>query len=162
MTHPIFERFTSTATMMDAEIELLERRADAVAVLETLFNGRATNDFGVPYRQLGLPLRCALEVARRLGSVAKPLEPFLRKELNDGHFVAAMALGSLGSLEEESIHSLANGLCGGLDMACESAVALIACGAENHPAVVSVLAHSEKAAQEFRRTEAFVKQKASS
>lgn len=147
--------------MMDAEIELLRRRAAAIPILETLFNGQATNDLGIPYRQLGLPLRCALEVARRLGPVAKPLEALLRRELNDGHFVAAMALGSLGSLEEESIQGLANGLRGDIDMAAESALALIACGADSHPAVLEALAQSERASRDFRRIEAFVKQRQS-
>ena len=135
--------------MMDAEIALLRRGADAIPLLETLFNGEAKNDFGVPYRSLGLPLRCALEVARRLGPVARPLEPYLRAELRQGHHVTAMALGSLGSLEEESIHELAAKLddaAGIVDLPYESAKALLACGQASHTAVKKAANRSDKAA----------------
>lgn len=88
---------------------------------------------------------------------AKPQEAFLRRELDEGQVAAATALGSLGSLEEESIQSLARRLRDGAEMACECAIALIKCGADTHPAVINVLAHSYQATRKFRLTEAFVK-----
>ena len=155
--HPIFERFTNTATMMEAQQELLDQGEGAVDALAAFFSGEQANESDMPYRQYGLPMRCAIEVARRLGPLAKPLEAYLRAELDDGRFAAAMALAELGSLEEDSIHSLARRLRDGSDMGCESAIALIKCGAETHPAVTQVLANSYQATREFRRTEAVFK-----
>lgn len=153
--HPIFERFMNAATMIDAQQELLGQGPDAVASLAAFFSGAARNEWDNPYRQFGLPMRCALEVARRMGPAAKPLEACLRAELDDGSFAAAKALGALGELDEASIHSLARRLRDGSDMACESALALIHCGMETHPAVTKVLANSYQASREFRRTQAF-------
>lgn len=154
---PIFERFMSTTTMMEAQQALLDQGAGAVDALATFFSGELVGEGGIPYRNYGLPMRCALEVARRLGPLARPLEAYLRAELDDGRFPAAMALGELGALEEDSIHSLARRLRDGSDMASEAAIALIKCGAEDHPAVTQVLANSYQATREFRRTEAVFK-----
>ena len=153
--HPIFERFMNAATMIDAEQELLGQGAGAVASLAAFFNGDEKNEWDVPYRQFGLPMRCALEVARRMGPAAKPLEAYLRAELDDGRFIAAMALGALSTLDEASVVSLAGRLRDGSDMACECALALIHCGMETHAAVTKVLANSYQASRDFRRTQAF-------
>lgn len=137
--------------MMDAELELIARD-DAVHLLDDLFAGVAKNEFGIPYRDLGLPLRCALEVARRLGTKAKPLESHLRRELRSGHFVAAMALGSLGNLEIESVEDLALALgSDDFDLSCESAVALLKSGKADHPAVLAVQLNSASAARALAR-----------
>lgn len=156
--HPIFERFMNPLTMMDAEQDLLGQGPGAVAALAAFFNGEARNEWGIPYRQFGLPVRGALEVACRLGPLAKPLEAFLRAELDDGRLVAATALGGLGMLEDASVQSLARRLRDGPDMACESAIALIRCGMQTHPLVANVLVNSYQATRQFRRTEAFFRQ----
>ena len=167
----IFERFQDTSTMMDAEYELLKQGEKCLPVLVSLFDGSAKNSFGVSYREIGLPLRCGLEVARRLGPIAKPLESYLRGELsarNSLSFVAAMALGSLGNLEEASIIALATsldtvemtaagGVSGQLDLNAESAVALIKCGKDNHPAVLEVLDRSSAAAKSFASVQSFLR-----
>jgi len=133
MTTVIFEQFLSPSTMMEAEQELLALGDQALPMLESLLTGDAKNRFGVPYRSLGLPLRCTLEVARRLGPVAKPLERYLRDELKRGDHVAAMALASLGKLEEASVVELAIVLKDrGWDLSLESALALVRCGAAQH------------------------------
>lgn len=156
-----FEMFQNTSTMIEAECELLAQGENALPVLFSLFDGTAKNAFGVAYREIGLPLRCGLEVARRLGPIAKPLEFYLRGELNvesTYSHVAAMALGSLGDLEEASIIALASsldtveltaagGVSGHFELCSESAVALINCGARNHPAVLEVLDRSRAAAK---------------
>lgn len=156
--HPIFERFMHPATTTDAEQDLLAQGTGAVATLATLFSGEAKNQWGIPYRQFGPPLRCALDLARRMGPLAKPLEPFLRAELDDGSVAAAMALGALGTLDNASVQSLARRLRDGADMASESAIALIKCGMQTHPLVTHVLANSYQATREFRRSEAFFHQ----
>src|SRR5436190_7659634 len=91
LTSAIFEQFLSPSTMMDGEKQLLALGDKAVPLLEAFLSGAAKNRFGVPYRTLGLPLRCALEVSRRLGPMAKPLERHLRDELKRGDPIAAMA-----------------------------------------------------------------------
>ncbi len=153
MTDSLFERFTSTATMMEAEIELLALKEGAVPILESLLSGEAKDRSGVPWRERGLPLRCALEVARRLGPVAKRLEPYLREQLKAGHAVAAMALRSLQTLDEASIAQLAESLANtdDIDLPSESAAALIDCGYSDHPLVVAARSRSEKAAWVFAR-----------
>ena len=151
MNHHIFERFSDTSKMIEAEQELIALGAEAVPILESFFDGSAKNKFGVPYRQLGLPMTCALETARRIGSLSKPLEFYLREELKSGNHTAAMALCSLGSIDEESVAALAESLSEGLDLASESAVALIKHDQASHGAVSKKLSESEPAAVIFKR-----------
>lgn len=161
MTHPIVSRFTSSATMMKAEQELIALGSGAVPVLEAILNGGLTNEFGVPYRKLGLPHRCALEVAKRLGPIARPLESLLRADLRCGYFVAAQALGSLGVVDDESIEVLAShldydvnkasGFVEALDLMCECGAALVRLGHADHPVVVSALERSPRASADFAR-----------
>ena len=166
MPNAILDRFTSPTTMMDAQQELLALGSRAVPILESVLKGEATNEFGVPYRKLGLPLRCVLEVAKRLGPVARPLEALLRIELHGGHFVAAQALGALGSVENRSIDELAahldhkanelSGFPNSLDLAAECAVALIRLDHGKHPAVLTALERSPHATADFDRMMKFV------
>jgi hypothetical protein len=152
--------------MLAAEQELIALGPDAIPVLASVLTGEAANAFGVPYRELGLPLRCALEVAIRLGPIARPLESLLRAELHRGNFAAAVALGTLGSVDESSIEELAahldfatnkqNGFLRVPDLTCESAVALFKLGHEVHPAVTAALQRSARAAADFARTKAFL------
>jgi hypothetical protein len=152
MTTAIFEEFLSPSTMIEAEQELVALGDQALPVLESLLTGDAKNRFGVPYRTLGLPLRCTLEVVRRLGPVAKPLERYLRDELKSGDPVAAMALGSLGKLEEASLVELAAVLQDeNSDLSLESASALVRCGATHHPAVLKAMNESQKARDSVTR-----------
>jgi hypothetical protein len=58
-----------------------------------------------------------------------------------------MALRSLGTLEQDSIIQLAVSLEGRPDLAMESAMALLACDAGHHPAVLEVAAGSKAAAR---------------
>jgi hypothetical protein len=146
MWRPLFERFLLTTTMLDAEQELIEMGAQAVPILKSLLNGEAKNAFGVPYRELGLPLRCALETARRLDGAAKPLESLLANEVANGHPTAAMALGSLGTLNQISIESLANALDGHIELAFESAAALSRCRELDNKIVLNKISQSDRAA----------------
>ena len=152
MTTVIFEQFLSPSTMMKAEQELVAMGDQALPLLESLLTGNAKNQFGVPYRSLGLPLRCALEIARRLGPVAKPLERHLRDELKRGDHVAAMALGSLGQLEEASVVELVTILKNGnWALSLESASALVLCRAVQHSAVLKAMNESPKARDSMTR-----------
>lgn len=139
--------------MMDAEQELVAMGADAVPILEAIFSGRAMNEFGVPYRQLGLPLNCALETARRLGPVAKPLEGHIREELKRGvYYAAAMAMRALAPLEDESVVALASAVGNeNLDLSLEAALTLLQLGHSTHVAVQRRLAESTAAVKAWER-----------
>ena len=148
MTSALFEKLLNGETMISAERELLAAGAAAVPILASIFDGTARNAFGVAYRDLGLPLRCALEVAAQLGPQAKPLEGFLVQELLNGMWPAASALGALRSLEDSSIVALASCLDSrDNDLAMESAVALIHCGETHHIEVERAASQSMQAAK---------------
>jgi hypothetical protein len=146
-----FERFLNPGSILEAEKELVALGEDAIPLLELLFSGLAKNHFGVPYRQLGLPVDCGIHVALQLGSMAKPLERHLRLELRNGNPYAATALGGLGSLEQQSVTELASALTKDLNIATESAAALIRCGQITNAAVVKVVAISAMASAAIQR-----------
>lgn len=158
----LFERLLSTATMLAAQQELIDMGAQAAPILASLLNGDAKNSFGVPYRELGLPLRCALETAIRLGQAAKQLEPLLVKELANGDCTAATALGALGTLGQESVDFLAHALDGsdGNDpehnLAFESAAAILRCGELGNPSIQKRISQSEPAANLMRQVQKIV------
>lgn len=166
MQSALLDRFTNPATMIEAEQELLSLGVNAVPILASVLTGEAKNGFGVSYRELGLPLQCTLEVAVRLGTVARPLESLLCAELHHGNFVAAQALGGLGSVEDSTIEELAThldyftNLNRGIDrvphLSFEAAVALIRLGQEAHPAVTKAFILSDRAAADFQRMKAFL------
>lgn len=145
--------------MMDAELELINMGLEAVPILSSVLSGEMTNEQGIPYRQLGLPLTCTLEVAIRLGPIARPLESLLRSELRCGRPRGATALGSLGAVDEESIIELAThldwelnrqrGFVNFTDLSAESAAALVRLGASEHPSVREALQQSARAAGDF-------------
>jgi hypothetical protein len=141
--------------MLEAELELVKGGANSLPALESLLKGEAKNRFGVSYAQLGLPLQCALVVVRSLGPVAKPLEPYVREQLRRGNPTAAMALGSLGTLEQDSITQLAVKLEDGPDLAMESAMALLVCGEGDHPMVLEMASRSGVAARTLERARAY-------
>ena len=137
--------------MIEAEQELIALGVEAIPILESFFDGSAKNKFGVPYRQLGLPMTCALETVRRIGYLSKSLEKYLREELINENHTAAMALSSLESIEDASILALAESLSGELNLASESAAALISHNKSNHSAVLKKLSESESSAEIFGR-----------
>ena len=111
--HPetsLLDRLTSPTTMMAAELELLSRGPACLPVLASILDDSATNPFGVPYGRLGLPRRCAQEMAISLGAAAKPLEDLLTKDALLGHAAAVRALGVLGSLDVASVAALARNI----------------------------------------------------
>jgi hypothetical protein len=145
MLNPIFESWQSSKEMMDAEMELIAMGDGAVPLLRDFFTGTAKNAQGVAYRNMPLPLRCALEVCCRLGPLARPLEGYLIAELEAGHWVAASALESLGEVSEEAIKALAAnidpkaGPNSSIDLAFQSAQALARLGATQHPSVLQAV-----------------------
>jgi len=142
--------------MQGAENELIRMGSNAIPILEALFKGEAKNDFGVPYRNFGLALRCGLETVCRLGEVAKPLEPLLVAELAAGQANAARALASLCSLDQASITALANSLDGELDLAYESAAALVHCREADNELVRSKTDESKYATSILLKVRNFV------
>lgn len=129
--------------MMAAELELLSRGPACLPVLASILDDSATNPFGVPYGRLGLPRRCAQEMAISLGAAAKPLEDLLTKDALLGHAAAVRALGVLGSLDVASVAALARNISSpDSDLASESALALIRCG-NSHAARAAATAERE-------------------
>ena len=142
----LFDRFTNPSERALATAELASLGVGAIQILQRLFSGEARNSFGVPYRQLGMPMDCGLVAAGRLGPVAKPLEHYLREALTAGHVYAAEALGKLGFLDELSIEALADTLAVNDGISFESAHALVRSGHTKHPAVVKAVQGSPWAA----------------
>jgi hypothetical protein len=130
--------------MMEAEQEIIALGDGAIPRLVGLFDGSSKNEWATPYRALGLPLRCALEMVVRLGPVAKPLEAFVAAELPASE-TAARALGALGELAPSSIDALAQALGGDMFVASEAAVALVRCKEDNAPVVVRAIKRSDAA-----------------
>lgn len=151
MTNQVFEKLLSPSTMMDGEQSLLVMKDQAIPLLRDLLDGTAKNENGVAYRNLGLPLRCALEVASRLGARAKPLEGLLVEELYAGKAAAAKALGGLERVSEATVLALAASLEPppaerfDLDLPYEAGLALIRLGASEHPSVLRKIEASERA-----------------
>lgn len=130
----LFERLASVATMVEAQQEIVALGDAAIPRLRTLFDGSSRNEWGVSYRELGLPLRCGLEIVIRLGSRAKPLESCINAELPESE-VAARALRALGTLAPSSVEALVVALEGNANVASEAALALVACGQDRSPPV---------------------------
>jgi len=156
MTHKpanvaIFERFLDPGQRSVATKELADQGKDALPVLESLFDGTAKNQWGIPYRQLGTPVDCALVAATRLGPTAIPLEPYLRAEVLRGHSYAVEALVALGSLQDESIVALSSQLEADNLLAYEAASALVRAGHADHPSVKEIEARSTRAAAAVQR-----------
>lgn len=161
MQHPYFHRFQSTQTMMQAEYDLLDLGAAAVPILASLFSGEARDETGSPFRHHGLALRCAIEVAVRLGPAAKPLESYLRAEVERGHDAAPRALRACQPLEPATVAVLAQSLSGDYELALESAVTLFACGEGRSAPVIQAIASSPEAASVISRARRFLEKQAS-
>lgn len=151
MTYQVFEHLLSSATMLSGEQSLLAMKDEAIPLLRDLLDGTAKNANGVAYRDLGLPLRCALEVAIRLGPIAKPLESLLVMELRAGSAVAATALGGLAQASKETFEVLAATLAApaatrqDINLPFEAAMALVRLGALEDPSVRQLLETSKRA-----------------
>lgn len=140
----LFEKLTSVETMIEAEQKIVTLGDAAIPRLKTLFDGSSRNEWGIPYRELGLPLSCGLEIAARLGPRAKPLESYIRAELPESE-TAARALRALGDLEETSVEALATALDGKINIASEAAFALVECGRDRSPPVNRAVERSSEA-----------------
>lgn len=151
MTSEVFEQLLSPSTMLDGEQILIVMKDEAIPLLRDLLDGTAKNANGVAYRNLGLPLRCALEVASRLGPQAKPLESLLVEELQAGNTAAATALGGLGRASEATVEALASSLESpatarfAIDLPYEAGLALMRLGASEHPSVLRSIEASKSA-----------------
>jgi hypothetical protein len=151
VTGQVFEQLLSPSTMLGGEQSLLAMKDEAIPLLRDLLDGTAKNANGVAYRNLGLPLRCVLEVASRLGPHARPLESLLVKELHAGSAMAAAALGGLGLVSEATVEALAASLASpagaqfDIDLPFEAGLALMRLGAFEHPSVLHLIKASKSA-----------------
>jgi hypothetical protein len=134
--YDVFERSLSSKDRPGIAQEIASRGEAALPLLQALFDGTATNRYGIAYRLLGPPLDCAIHAAGELGPLSRPLEPFLRDAVRNGNAYAPAALGALGALESETVGVLARALASNdANLGCEAAAALIRCGFGEHPEV---------------------------
>ncbi|RUS93962.1 hypothetical protein DSM106972_094990 [Dulcicalothrix desertica PCC 7102] len=142
----IFESFLHPGERAIATHKLSSFGVNAIPVLESLFSGEAKNSWGVSYSRLGMPIYCGLITAKLLGSLAKPLEPFIRECLHsaEGGMYAVEALRAIGTLDETSIVELAACLNKNTSLAWEVAYTLHCCGAEKNEAVIEIANSSQK------------------
>src|SRR5581483_5480661 len=87
--------FLSPKDRARATHELASHSREALPLLRGILDGTEKNDWEVPYRQLGMPVDCALVTVRLLGATAKPLEELVRRELSAGQPYAADALAAI-------------------------------------------------------------------
>lgn len=87
--------FMNPGERAQATHELANHGANAIPILRAILSGEAKNEFGVPFRCLGMPVDCALVVIQLLGAEGHPLEDFVRMELNAGHPYAEGALRAI-------------------------------------------------------------------
>ncbi|MES2018038.1 MAG: hypothetical protein V4484_16240 [Pseudomonadota bacterium] len=78
----------------------------ALPLLQAILNGSARNEFGVPYRNLGMPIDCALVTIQLLGFLAAHLEALVRVELANGHPYAESALAAIVAQPGSRLDSL--------------------------------------------------------
>jgi len=100
-----YEKFLSQEHRGYATNDLAKKGAEALRVLEALFDGSAVNDSGVPYSETAA-CRCGYVTARMLGEVAKPLEKYIRLGIEMDDTYAIEAAGALGYLEPETAMAL--------------------------------------------------------
>jgi hypothetical protein len=93
--------FLSPKDRAEATHELASHKQEALPVLQSILDGTAKNEFRVPYRDLGMPVDCALVTIKLLGTVAKPLESLVRREPAAGHPYAADALSAILAAQPE-------------------------------------------------------------
>lgn len=135
----ILESFLQPEERAIATHRLAELGIDAIPILKSLFSGEAKNRWGVSYSKLGMPIDCGLVTIQHLGTLAKPLESFVRDCLHSEHSYAAAALRAIGTLDEASIVALTGCLDKNGELAFEAAYALCCCEVEEHEAVIAVI-----------------------
>ena len=89
------QAFLSPADRGWATNELSTHGASAIPILRSILDGEAVNQYGVPYRRLGMPVDCALVTIKLIGKSARPLEDLVRAELEAGHPYAFDALQAI-------------------------------------------------------------------
>jgi hypothetical protein len=65
------QAFLSPKDRAQATHDLARRGQEAVPILRSILDGTAKNEFRVPYRDLGMPVDCALVTIKLLGAVAQ-------------------------------------------------------------------------------------------
>lgn len=76
--------------------ELASYGERAVPLLRAILDGSAVNQYGVPYRRLGMPVDCALVTVKMLGPTAGSLRELVQAEVGASHPYAEAALRALG------------------------------------------------------------------
>lgn len=159
LSEEIFDSFLQPGQRARATHRLASLGVDAIPILKSLFSGEAKNRWGISYSKLGVSLDCGLVTTKLLGTLAKPLEPFVREYLHSGHIYAAEALRAIGTLDQASIVELASCLDKNTNLAVEAAYTLYCCGVEEHEVVIEVVNSSPFASQILSSVKRFYSEK---
>jgi len=82
------ERFFSISERVKATHDLASFGDEAFPFLEAILSGQAVSKFGVPWRDQGAPLDCALVTCRMIRNAPKSLEALIVECAKDGHAYA--------------------------------------------------------------------------
>jgi hypothetical protein len=148
-----FERFLSSSERFSATHDLASSGDQAIPILESLFNGSATNKYGVSYSKIGA-MDCGFITIKLLGSIAKPLESYVKKGIEGDYAYAIDAAGFLRELQEDTVLALAEALL--RNPSSEAAVSLVRCGQAENIKVIEIIKNNHIALNSMERATVYL------
>lgn len=148
-----FERFLSPVERITATHDLAALGEHAIPVLESLFDGTAKNEFGIPYRKIGA-LSFGFIVVGILGPLANSLEVYIREGIEEDDFYAIESAGALSEIEQETAYALARALI--RNPASEASASLIRRGYSEDVKVVEIISGSSAARKSFEKAKIYM------
>jgi hypothetical protein len=148
-----YDRFLSPAERHIATHELASLEKKALPILESLFNGSAKNEFGVPYNKIGAT-SCGYVTIKLLGAIAKPLEVYVRGGIEKDDSNAIEAAGYLCEIGKETAIALAKALV--RNPASEAGASLVRCNKSDNPEVTKIISSDTTASKSFAKTKAYM------
>ena len=87
--YSIFEDFLDVKKRHQSTHDFASKGYEAIPILEDFFIGKAKNQYGIPYLDLGQPLYCSLVVCGMLGRKAVTLLKYIEQHLHLEYAVEA-------------------------------------------------------------------------
>ena len=150
-----FERFLTQSERGSATHDLASLGEQALPILETLFNGSAKNKFDIPYSKIGA-LGCGYVTVSLLKDIAKPLEQYVRKGIEDNHPYAIEAARYLPDIEEETAIALAYSL---IQKHYEASYVLVETGKDKNSKVIDIIKEYPEAIKHLEKANAYLSKK---